>query len=265
MFNRKVIVLGAVLLFLIMAASGCTQGQGIRAIELSELEGKTFAVPEGTMADDLVLSRFAEAEFEYYPTVDEACLAVLDGEADAAAYDEPILRNIVAKTEGLVIVEEMITIDNYGFAVQMEDQQLKETIDRVVSRLESRGDYNDMIMRWLPNKGSPEPMPDIELEGGQGTLRFGTAAITEPFSFLDEDGRIVGFDIELAMLVAQELDMQIEIIDMDFGDMIPSLEEGEVDMIGACITISEERAQRVLFSQPYYTGGIAAVVREDIK
>jgi polar amino acid transport system substrate-binding protein len=33
-------------------------------------------------------------------------------------------------------------------------------------------------------------------------------------------------------------------------------------MIGACITISQERARKVLFSEPYYTGGIAALVKE---
>jgi polar amino acid transport system substrate-binding protein len=33
-------------------------------------------------------------------------------------------------------------------------------------------------------------------------------------------------------------------------------------MIGACITITEERAQKVLFSEPYYIGGIAALVKE---
>jgi polar amino acid transport system substrate-binding protein len=49
---------------------------------------------------------------------------------------------------------------------------------------------------------------------------------------------------------------------MDFGAMIPALISGKVDMIGACITITEERAKSVLFSAPYYTGGIAALVKE---
>ena len=40
------------------------------------------------------------------------------------------------------------------------------------------------------------------------------------------------------------------------------LVSGKVDMIAACITITEERAKSVLFSEPYYTGGIAALVRE---
>jgi polar amino acid transport system substrate-binding protein len=105
-------------------------------------------------------------------------------------------------------------------------------------------------------------MPDITLSGDRGVLRFGTSAVTEPFSFVDGSQEIVGFDIELAKYIARHLDMQLEIINLDFGGMIPALIAGKVDMIGACITITDERAKSVLFSEPYYTGGIAALVRE---
>lgn len=56
--------------------------------------------------------------------------------------------------------------------------------------------------------------------------------------------------------------MNLEIVNMDFGAMIPALVSGKVDMIGSCITITEERAKSVLFSEPYYQGGIAVVVKK---
>ena len=79
---------------------------------------------------------------------------------------------------------------------------------------------------------------------------------------MDASRSVVGFDIELAHHVARKLGMKLEVVDMDFGGMIPALVSGKVDVIGACITITPERAERVLFSEPYYTGGIAALVRE---
>ena len=86
--------------------------------------------------------------------------------------------------------------------------------------------------------------------------------ITEPFSFVDGSQKAVGFDIELASYVAQKLDMKLEIVNMEFGALIPALSSGKVDMIASCITITEERAKKVLFSEPYYIGGIAALVKE---
>ena len=142
------------------------------------------------------------------------------------------------------------------------NEELKVAIDEVVAELKSNGEYAEMLKRWIPEEGVPAAMPDITLSGDRGVLRFGTSAVTEPFSFVDGSQEIVGFDIELAKYIARHLDMQLEIINLDFGGMIPALIAGKVDMIGACITITDERAKSVLFSEPYYTGGIAALVRE---
>ena len=237
----------------------CTRREPIG--NLAQLAGKVFALPTGTMADQLVLSRFPDAKFLYYNSVMDACLAVLKGKADAAAYDEPILKNIAAKNPGLKVLSEMITTDQYGFAVQRGNITLKEQIDSVLVTLRKTGAYEKMLARWLPAEGEPLPMPRIEF-ANNGVLRLGTAAVTEPFSYIDANQNVVGLDIEIASLVAQRLGVKLEIVNMDFGAMIPALISGKVDMIGACITISEERAKSVLFSMPYYTGGIAALVKE---
>jgi len=248
-------VIGAVLL-----SAGCGKREAIT--NLSQLKSKEFAVPTGTAADKLVLSRFPKAKFKYFNTVLDAALAVKAGKADAAAYDEPILRNIAAKNSGLTVLPEMITKDNYGFAMQLTRSDLKKAVDDVVAGLRENGGYEAMMRRWLPESGSPAAMPDIPSGGGNGVLKLGTAATTEPFSFVDGSRAIVGLDIEIARLVAQKLDMKLEIVAMDFGAMIPALISGKVDMLAACITITEERARKVLFSEPYYTGGIAALVKK---
>ena len=250
----------AVLLVLLagFAVAGCS-GKAITSID--QLEGKVFAVPSGTVADQLVLSKFPSATFKYYASAQEACAAVKRGESDAAAYDQPILKNIAAKNGGLVVLPDMITVDDYGFAVAPDNQELKTTIDQVVAQLKTDGTYDQLLKAWLPDKGAPAGTAPLELTGPNGVLRFGTAAITEPFSFLDANGKIVGFDIDLATHVAQKLGKQIQVVNMDFGQLLTAVASGQVDMVGACITITQERAKTVLFSEPYYKGGIAALVR----
>ncbi len=254
-------VFGTVLIFsALLIFSGC--GKRDKITKLQQLEGKEFAVPTGTAADKLVLSKLPNAKFKYFNSVIDASLAVKAGKADAVAYDEPILKNIAAKNPGLTVLTEMITNDNYAFAVQLGKQDLKRDIDLVVSDLRKNGGYDDMLRRWLPKTGNPAPMPDIKSSGSKGVLRLGTAAITEPFSFMDASQNVIGFDIEIARRVAQKLDMKLEVIDMEFGSLIPALLAGKVDMIAACITVTDERAKKILFSEHYYTGGIAALVKE---
>lgn len=223
--------------------------------------GKTFAVPSGTAADQMVLKRFPDAQLLYFTSVLDCALAVKIGKADAAVYDLPVLKNIAGKNPGLTVLEELIVPDNYGFAVSLENPGLKMAMDQTLALLHSNGTYEEMMKRWFPTQGNPGPMPEISTEGENGTLIFGTAAVTEPMSYVDGSGAIVGFDIEFASRIAASLGKKLEIVNLEFGAMLPALIAGKVEMIGAGLSITEERAKSVLFSEPYYISGIVALVR----
>lgn len=225
------------------------------------LEDKVFAVPAGTAADQMVLDRFPEAGILYFNSVLDCALAVKEGKARATAYDLPVLANIEAKLEGLIVLDEFIMDDQYGFAVRQGDQRLKEAMDRVLSQIQEDGTYKEMQDRWFPKQGEPGPMPDIPLSDRNGILNFGTAAVTEPMAYVYADEGVIGFDIEYAMRIARDLGMELNIVNMEFGALLPALISGKVDMIGAGLSITEERAKSVLFSEPYYEGGLAVMVK----
>ncbi len=247
--------------FVLALLTGCSEKEKT-IINLAALAGgKTFAVPTGTVADQFILKRFPDAKLKYYNSVLDCAIAVQSGKADATAYDLPVLKNIVARNDGLMILPELIESDRYGFGFQKSDTALKQAVDTVLADLKSNGTYDDMMKRWFPDKGSPAPMPDIPLTVANGVLRFGTAAVTEPMAFVDANRKVVGFDVEFAARVAQKLGKKLEVTDMEFGAMLPALIAGKVDMIGAGLSITEERAKQILYSESYYPSGIAVVVR----
>ena len=153
--GRGRIVARCLAVVLSLLSAGCATPEKITSI--AQLEDGTFAVVSGTVADQLVLSRFPRAKLAYYNTALDACMAVRSGKADAAGYDEPILRNIAAKNPGLTVLPEKVTTDDYGFAVELENRELKATIDAVVAELRRDGTYAAMMDRWLPRTGSPAP------------------------------------------------------------------------------------------------------------
>ncbi|MDD3402014.1 MAG: basic amino acid ABC transporter substrate-binding protein [Hespellia sp.] len=87
-----------------------------------------------------------------------------------------------------------------------------------------------------------------------GKIVVGTNAEYEPFEYLDEDGNLQGFDIELMNAVAERADMEIEWIDMAFDSLIGSMEAGNVEMIAAAIGPTAEREKSCDFSEVYYSG-----------
>jgi polar amino acid transport system substrate-binding protein len=257
--RRINVVLIGILLSILMS---CTREPATTINSLDDLASSRFAVVTGTIADELVLQGLPDATFSYYNSPLDACIAVQKGIEVAAAYDEPILRNIMAQNQGLKMLPELITIDYYGMAVHPESVKLKQSADSLLKALQTDGRYDDMMARWFPEKGKPAPMPVITNTGRNGVLRYGTNAVTEPFAYFDDKQAIVGFDVEFVSLLAQSQGLQLEISNMEFGSLIASLLARRTDIIGACMTITEERAKSVLFTEPYYRGGIAAVVRD---
>ncbi|MEM5788310.1 MAG: transporter substrate-binding domain-containing protein [Syntrophobacteraceae bacterium] len=81
-----------------------------------------------------------------------------------------------------------------------------------------------------------------------------------PFEFADTQGKPVGFDVDLAMLAAKELGVEIEIRDMEFSGLIPSLQSGKIDMIISGMTRTLTRAKSVAFTRPYFETGLCALI-----
>jgi len=253
--------LNLILPFLFILLASC-EPEGKNISDLSMLTGgKTFAVPTGTVADQFVLKRFPDAKFAYFNSIYDCALAVVNDKADAAVYDLPVLKNIVAKNAGMMVLDEILVPDQYGFAVEINNTELKNAIDETLKNIKQSGIYQDMMKRWLPEIGLPQSMPVIENLGTEGVLLFGTASVTEPMSFVDGNSGIVGFDIEFANHIAKHLNKKLEVVNMEFGAMLPALISGKVDMIGAGLSITEERAKSVLFSNCYYESGLAALVK----
>ncbi|TNV70052.1 transporter substrate-binding domain-containing protein [Trichococcus shcherbakoviae subsp. psychrophilus] len=102
-----------------------------------------------------------------------------------------------------------------------------------------------------------------------GKLVVGTCADYPPYEWhLVQDGedKIIGFDVDIAQTIADELGVELEVIDMDFDGLIPALSTGKVDMIIAGMNPTEERKKSVDFTDIYFTQKDALVIKsEDAK
>ncbi len=97
----------------------------------------------------------------------------------------------------------------------------------------------------------------------RGYIIMGTEATFPPFEFVDKQSKqIVGFDVDIAKMIAKKLGVQLVIKDIAFDGLIPALMTNKIDMIVAAMTITPEREKMVSFSIPYFTAGQVIVVRK---
>ncbi|MFW9874186.1 MAG: substrate-binding periplasmic protein [Candidatus Thorarchaeota archaeon] len=123
---------------------------------------------------------------------------------------------------------------------------------------------------FIPPLFAPPSGELISKIKSRGELRVGTSTDYEPFEFDNlTSGEIEGFDVDVSRLIADEIGVDLEMVNMDFDALIGACAAGTIDMIAAAMTydpttdIGQQRAQQLAPSIPYITIAQVVIVRGD--
>ncbi len=83
-------------------------------------------------------------------------------------------------------------------------------------------------------------------------LRVGMDLRWPPFETVDENGLATGISVDIAYELGEYLGKEVEIVDLEFGSLITALETNDIDVIIGSMTITEDRSQKINFSDPYF-------------
>jgi len=93
-------------------------------------------------------------------------------------------------------------------------------------------------------------------------IKVGTNAEYRPFEFVDENGVVVGFDIDLMNAIAKAAGFEAEFVNTRWDGIFVALAQGEFDAVQSAATITDERKQTVNFSDPYFLAGQGLAVKQ---
>lgn len=137
--------------------------------------------------------------------------------------------------------------------------------------------YDQLVQMDLAiNRGEvhlvkPEEAEPLSVEGAgrrltaikkRGRLRIGYGSDRLPYVFHNADGKLVGYDVDLAHLLASELGIGLDFINIKAMDAGRFLDEGRVDIVVGGIPVTPERALQMRFTEPYMHATLAFVVRD---
>ena len=96
-----------------------------------------------------------------------------------------------------------------------------------------------------------------------GVLRVGTEGVYAPFSYHDESGQLVGYDVDVAKAVGDKLGVKVEFVETPWDSMFAALEANRFDIVANQVTINAERKAKYDLSDPYAIGQGVIVTRAD--
>jgi len=88
-----------------------------------------------------------------------------------------------------------------------------------------------------------------------GELRVGTSGSQPPFTMKSKEGQLMGYEIDLAKLLTDALNLKLKFVEKPFSELLPALERGEIDVIMSGMTITPERNLKCSFVGPYIVSG----------
>lgn len=119
-----------------------------------------------------------------------------------------------------------------------------------------------VIAAFMATSGLASAESTLDKIKARGTLIAGVKDSTPPSGFVDKDGKIKGFDIDIIQYIANKLGVKAELKPVTSATRIPMLSQGSIDIIAATMTHTKQREEQIDFSLTYMMTGQKILVKK---
>ena len=216
---------------------------------LDDLAGKRFAYVNGSVYNQAVQKRIDGTSEEFYPSLAECVAAVEADKDDAAVQLSYCCQLAVNRRPGTVtLLPEPVAKVSEGFFFP-RGSDLTAKFNDIIKRFSEDGTLKKLEDKWVAADESGKTLPAQDWNAPNGTLKFATSGVIEPFSYVGEGGQPKGYDVELALLIARELGYHLDVSTIPMDSIFAAVDTGKADF-GGTLTNTPERAAICDFSEP---------------
>lgn len=255
--KRWSIFILAILICLSVAGCGKDDDSKPLAVEsVEDLAGTTIGVQIGTTgaiyAEDFV-SENPGTEVIRYSKGADAVQALKQQKIDAVLIDEQPVLAFVEKNNELTIADEEFAVEEYAIGIAKENTELLYQINDALEAIKVNGTMDEIVANYIGDEKGEHPYESPEgLTRGNGTLTMATNVAFPPYEYY-EDKTAVGIDIDMMQAIADYLNMDLVVSDMEFDSVIMAVQSGKADVAAAGLTVTEDRLKNISFSESYTT------------
>ncbi|MBQ1826483.1 MAG: transporter substrate-binding domain-containing protein, partial [Erysipelotrichaceae bacterium] len=252
----------ALLIACLFALTGCSkEGEKTKdyksAKSIADLEGITISAQSGTIHVDCA-NQIKNATVKEYPEIPDEVIALKTGVVDGFVVDETQALSLISKEDSLTYLKLVnnktgFTVDQTlsGIAIGVaEGSPLRDELNTAIATLTT--EITDKIMEEVLKVSAGEKIEKFSIEISEpaeykGVLRVGMECCSEPFNWLDETGTSLdayplsgegkeglyanGFDVVISRYIAAKLGYKLEVYEVDWDSLIPSVQTGKIDAI----------------------------------
>jgi len=273
--KRFCLILAAVLLF--YSSVACSSGnKGVKTIKSpDDFKGAKVAVQDETTAD-LSIQAMADSGTDVtvirYPQVINCFDDLKAGRVDAVYVDSVVAAFYTTGSD--VYDRAWVSSENepLGICLAKKSANLRDAIDAAVAMLYYNGKMAEIGKKHFGTDFDPArtvtaepvipPISDADLKT-TGTLMVGCEIGYPPMEYYDNDGTTpIGFDIDVGKAIADLLGLKYTVVNTAWDGIFAGVERGDYDCIMSSVSITPERQQVYLFTDPYVANALCIVTKK---
>lgn len=238
----------------------------LKVIEINDIDDLNkrldIACQAGTTGEDWLIRNIKSSSISKYNTSDNLVSNLINGYVDAVIVDEVYANYVAREYDEIQINNLKFTIEEYAFAFRKDDEERRLAVDETIRKYKNDGTIQSLKDIYMPVEGAVRLTERSEYNYDyDDILKVGISPDFAPFAYYDSD-TVYGFDIDLVEMIAEDNKWGIEFVEMQFNELTPALKNGDIDMIAAAMSISEERYEDVDFSLGYFETEQAIITRK---
>lgn len=191
-------------------------------------------------------------------------LAITDmknGVVEYVIIDKAPALQLAKSIKGIKVIDIELTQETYAFGVDKNQADLLASINNILA--EKQDEIKAIIDKYATGEGIVAiESAKKDLNKADKQLVVATNAAFPPFEYKDGN-KFAGVDIEIMKLVADTLELELVIEDMEFDSVVTSVGSHGVDVAAAGLSVNEERAKSVNFSTSYYDAAQVLIVLDN--
>ncbi|MBE5868362.1 MAG: transporter substrate-binding domain-containing protein [Lachnospiraceae bacterium] len=165
------------------------------------------------------------------------------------------------KSKKVKVIDINLTEEEYAFGVDKAQPELLEKTNEFIKEIMENGTFEEICNNYFGD-GTPVAVKSAKLDESKDQLLVATNASFEPFEYTEGDS-YYGIDMEMAAKLAEYLDKELVIQNMDFDAVCLSVGQHKSDIGIAGLTVKEDRKEHVNFTDSYYNASQKLIVMED--
>ncbi len=225
--------------------------------KVKDFEGKTIALQSSTTFVTLVDEIFDNVNVLYYDTLPDCVAAIKQGKADAVIGDEPVLRYCISQLDGISCIKYGEANDLMASVAPKTEEGRKHInqFNEFYKNLVKTGERERLLTKWLDGSEKEKTIEDYSVyPATNGTLIIATDPCFPPLQYI-RDNKVVGYETELWVRFCKEYGYKPQFESVSFGGIIAGITTGKYDIGASAFSITEERKEKVLFSDPIIESG----------